>query len=96
MVYRGLICHQNQTQINKDNIRKNNKRVDHDYKVGDKVMLTNKSILKYETPYKVPFGITHYWTNGTVTLQCGTIKIRYNIRRIKPYTSDTNVEYIKC
>ena len=38
--------------------------------------------------------ITQCWTNGTVTLQCGAIKIRYNILRINPYTSDTNVEDI--
>ena len=37
-----LLPQQNLAQINKDNIRKNNKRVDHDYKVGDKVMLANK------------------------------------------------------
>ena len=37
-------------QINKDNIRKNNKTFDHDYKVGDKVMLANNAAYKYETP----------------------------------------------
>ena len=37
-------------QINKDNIGKNNKRVDHDYKVEDKVMLANNAACKYETP----------------------------------------------
>ena len=30
---------------------------------------------------------------GTVTLQYGAIKIKYNIHRIKPYKSDTKVEY---
>ena len=29
-----------------------------------------------------------------VNLQCGPSKIRYNIRRIKPYKSDTKVEDI--
>ena len=48
----------NQTQINKDNIGKNRKRVDHDYKVGYKVMLNNHYAYKYETPYKGPFLIT--------------------------------------
>ena len=50
-----LTRHQKQTQINKDNIRKiikwvehnynirkNRKWVEHDYKVGDTVMLNNK------------------------------------------------------
>ena len=45
-----LICQQKQTQISKDNIRKNIKRVDHDYKVGDKVILNNNADFKYETP----------------------------------------------
>ena len=46
-----LIRHQNQTQINKDNIHKNIKIVDHDYKVGDKFMLDNHTAYKYETPF---------------------------------------------
>ena len=54
--------------MNKDNIRENNKRVDHDYKVGDKVMINNHYVCKYETPYKGPYVKTKCWTNGTVTL----------------------------
>ena len=59
-------------------------------------MLDNISAFKYDTPYKVPFEITQYWANITVTLQCVAIKIRYNTHHIKPYTYDTNVESIKC
>ena len=81
-------------QINKDNIRKNNKTFDHDYKVGDKVMLANNAAYKYETPYKWTFVITQCWTNSTVKIQCGLIQISNNILRIGPYTSDTNVEDI--
>ena len=44
-----------------------------------------------EAPYKGPFAINLCWTNGTVTLQCGPIQIRHNIRRIKPYKSGTKV-----
>ena len=57
-------------------------------------MLNNHAAYKHETPYKGPFVIKQCWTNGTVTVQCGAIKIRYNICRINPYTSDTNVEDI--
>ena len=81
--------------MNKSNVYENNKRVNHDYKVGDKVIINNNDAYKYETPYKVLFLIEQCWTNGMVTLQCGAIKIRYNIRRINPYKFDTNVEYIK-
>ena len=38
-----LIRHRNQAQNNKDNIHKNIKRVDHNYKVIDKVMLNNSA-----------------------------------------------------
>ena len=77
-----LIRQKNQTQINKENIHKNIKRVDHDYKVGDKFMLNNTTAYKYKTPFKGPFVITQCWNNGTVTLQYGTTNIRYNIRRL--------------
>ena len=57
-------------------------------------MLSNKAACKYETPYNGPFVITHCWTNGNVTLQCGPIQIRHYISQIKPYIYDTNVEDI--
>ena len=44
--------HKNQMQNNKDNIRENSKIVDHDYKVGDKVMLNNNAAFKYEPRIK--------------------------------------------
>ena len=44
--------------------------------------------------YTVPFVITQFFTNGKINLQCGPTKIRYNIRRIKPYKLDTKVEDI--
>ena len=53
---------------------KNNKRVYHNYKVGDKFMLNNHTEYKYETPYKGTFVITQCWTNVTVILQCDAIK----------------------
>ena len=54
-------------------------------------MLTNHTAYKSETPYKGPFVITQFFTNGTVLLQYGAIQITYNIRRIKPYKYDTKV-----
>ena len=55
-------------------------------------MLTNHSAYKYETPYKGTFLITQCFTNVTVMLQYVPTKIKYNIRRIKPYKSDTKVQ----
>ena len=57
-------------------------RVDHDYKVGDKVILNNSAAYKYETPYNGPFVIAQCWTNGMGIFQCDAIKIRHNIHRI--------------
>ena len=51
-----LICQQKQTQTNKDNTREKKLRTDYDYKVGDKVMLTNQTAYTYYMPYKGPFG----------------------------------------
>ena len=36
--------------------------------------------------------IKQCFTNGMVNLQCGAIKIKYNIRCIVPYKLDTKVE----
>ena len=89
-----LIRQRKYTQINKDNIRKNRHTVDHDYKVGDNVMLTNHTAYIYKTPYMVTFGITQYFNNGTVELNYGPTKIMKNIQHIKPYKSDTKFEDI--
>ena len=58
-------------------------------------MIVNNTAYKYETQYNGKFVITKCCTNGTVTVQCGAMKIRHNIRQIKTYASDTNVKDIK-
>ena len=45
-------------------------------------------------PYAGPFVTTQCFTNGTVELQYGAIKVRYNIRRIKLYKYEKNIEDI--
>ena len=55
-------------------------------------MINNHAAYKYETPYNGPFLIKQCWINGTIALQYGATKIRCNIRCIKTYKSDTNVE----
>ena len=87
-----LLCQKKQMIINRDKTQENRNRVDYDYKVGDDVILTNNTAYKYEMPYKGPFVITQCFTNGTVNLKCGPTKIRYNIRWINSYKSDTKVE----
>jgi hypothetical protein len=75
-----------QLQTNLSMARKNSERVDYDYKVGEKVLLTKEGILrKAESPYsKEP------WTIMTVTIriQHGTQSERFNIRRITPFVNE--------
>jgi hypothetical protein len=77
-------CRQHQTDLNM--ARKNSTQGDYDYKVSNKVLLTQEGILcKAESPYsKQPWTIMTVHTNGTIRIQCGTQSERLNIRRITP------------
>ncbi len=63
-----------QSLTNHGNQRKNAKRIDYDYKVGDKVLVINEGILrKAESAYgKEPWTITTVHKNGTIRIQRGT------------------------
>ena len=74
-----------QQLIHKNNIIENSKRIPHQYKVGDMVMLENHHANKYEQPYKGPYLVTQVNTNGTVHLKIGAVMDTMNIRRIHPY-----------
>jgi hypothetical protein len=79
---------QHQTDLN--TAHKNSKQVNYDYKVGNKVMLTEEGILhNAESPYsKKPWTITTIHTNGTIRIQCGTKLERLNIQRVTPFTEE--------
>jgi hypothetical protein len=66
---------------------KNESRIDYDYKVGQKILVRNKSILcKAQSIWqKDPWTITTVHTNGTITIQCRNKLERLNIRRVKPF-----------
>jgi hypothetical protein len=72
------------------NQRKNAKRIDYNYKVGDKVLVINKGILcKAESAHgKEPWTITTVHTNGTIRIQCGTKMECLSIWRVEPFTDD--------
>ncbi|KAL7529282.1 hypothetical protein ACHAWF_002915, partial [Thalassiosira exigua] len=66
--------------------RENARRIDYDYRVGQKVLLTRDGTLrKSELKYDGPFTVTEVYMNGTVRIQRGTINERLNIRIIVPY-----------
>jgi hypothetical protein len=69
---------------------KNAKRIDYDYKVGDKVLVINEGILrKAESAFgKEPWTSTTVHTNGTIRIQCRTKTERLSIGRVQPFTDD--------
>jgi hypothetical protein len=79
---------QRQTDLN--TARMNSKQVDCDYKIGDKLLLTEEGVLrKAESPYsKEPWTITTVHTNGTIRIQRRTKSERLNIRRVTPYIDE--------
>ena len=68
----------------------NSKRVDYDYKVGDKILIRKEGILcKAESIWKKePWTITTVHMNGTIKIQCGTKSERIIIRRVTPFSEE--------
>jgi hypothetical protein len=81
-------CRQRQTNLS--TARKNSKQVNYDYKVGDKVLLTQEGILcKAESPYsKELWTITTVHTNVIIRIQSGTQLERLNIWRVIPFIDE--------
>ena len=79
---------QRQTDLSTE--RENKRRVDYDYKIGDRVLVIQDGILrKAQSPHgKEPWTITTVHTNGTIRIQRGTKTERINIRRVTPYTDE--------
>jgi hypothetical protein len=79
---------QHQPDLNTAHI--NSKGVDYDYKVGNKVLLTEEGILhKAQSPYKKePWTITTVHTNRTIRIQHGTQLERLNIWRVTPFVNE--------
>jgi hypothetical protein len=75
-----------QQLVDRDNIRKNKRRLDFDYKVGQKVTIRKDGVLrKAEDKNTGPFVITQVHCNGTIRIQRGSVSERLNIRRVDPW-----------
>ena len=75
-----------QEVINKSNSKENKKHLEHEYKIGDKVLLEKGGIQpKMAAPREGPFRIIKVSTNGMVCIQKGVVMQRVNIRRLTPY-----------
>jgi len=81
-----LIKQRKQKIIQQNNQRENNRRIPHEYKVGDKVLYQTLTKSKYgENPYSGPFTVLQVNDNGTVHLSTGAVTEVVNIRLIRPY-----------
>ena len=79
-----------QHQTDRRKKHENDKCVDYDYKVGDKILIRKDGILhKAESIWKnKPWTITTVHMNGTIRIQCGTKLERINIRRVTPFSEE--------
>ena len=60
-------------------------RNNHQYKVGDKILVNRKKNSNHKIEFMVPFLITQINDNFTVRIQKGIINDITNICRIKPF-----------
>ena len=79
-----------QLQIDKRLLEANAKRVRHDYKNGEEILVRTKTTIgnKLKERNEGPYPIEQVHTNGTVTIRRrNNVRERINIRRIRPYGS---------
>lgn len=75
-----------QLRINQNLMRQNAKRWNHDYRVGDKILIRNKGGRKMDVQSEGPFEIVQVFTNGTVSIRRRpNVLERINIRRLSPF-----------
>jgi hypothetical protein len=83
----AIINAQKQSRTEKDTRNKNAKRIPHQYKVGDMVLVDVAGIRqKLDAPRHGPYKITDTFTNGTVRIQRGIVDDRINICSVTPFT----------
>ena len=70
--------------MNHNTKRENMLRNNHQYKVGDKILVKRKKNSKHELEWMVHFPITHMNKYGTFRFQKVIINDATNIRKIKP------------
>jgi transposase InsO family protein len=75
-----------QAEMHRNNQRENRSRINHVYRVGDKVLLARPGILrKLSTPRQGPYNVEQVNTNGTIRIRKGAVSDTVNIRRVTPY-----------
>ena len=74
-----------QLQINHNNMRENMWQNNHQYKVGENILVKCKKNYKHKLEFMGPFPITQINENGMVRFQKVIINDATNIHRIKPF-----------
>ena len=87
-----------QEAINKNNAKENSKRIQHEYKINDQVLVKNQQSTKFgQDAYNGPWTVTKVRDNGTVKITKGIITDVYNIRNItSPPTLNHGTVCSKC
>jgi hypothetical protein len=77
-----------------NNPRENKGRIDYDYKVGQKVLVQKKGILRKSESiwHRKPWLITSVHTNGTITVQRRNKLEWMNIRRVELFVGNLDNE----
>jgi hypothetical protein len=90
MAYWHKIGEHRQSLTDHGHQRENARRIDYDYKVGDKILVIKEGILrKAESNYgKEPWTITTVHTNGAIRIQRRTRTEQLSIWRVQPFTDD--------
>jgi hypothetical protein len=69
--------------MNVNKRKDNSKRIEHEHRVGEKVLLEKPGrISKLSAPHTGPYRIIETFTNGKVCIQRGAVNERVNIRRL--------------
>ena len=78
---------QRRQQLIDENLRRTNaRRIQHNYSIGDRVMVVEYDPTKLDAKKRGPFTIVRVFTNGTVRLQIAAhVQETFNIRKIWPY-----------
>lgn len=75
-----------QQPIEKNLHRANKRRINHNYQVGDRVMIVDYDPRKFDSKQHAPYPIVRIFTNGTVRVQLReNVQEMFSIRKIFPY-----------
>ena len=75
-----------QATIDQNLLRANQKRVEVDYQVGDRILVRIDNPNKLGPKFRGPYPIVRVHINGTVTIQTSPqVQERMNVRRVKPF-----------